>query len=581
MTDVAGKRVLVVGLARTGLAAARCLARRGAVVTVTDLKPPSAFQDVIPELSALKVGLELGFQGDETFLRHDLIVVSPGVAWDMPPLRAAREKGIRVVPEVELASWFLPNPLVGITGSNGKTTTTALLGKMLEASGFPTFVGGNIGVPLISAVDRVSPETILVVELSSFQLEGIQNFRPHVAVLLNITPNHLDRHVSFSAYVQAKARILSNLRAGDCAVLNADDSNVMSLAPSINLAQKIFFSRRHDLRAGVFLANGCVCYRVGHLERALLELRDVRLRGGFNLENILAACAAACLLGTDFDALSRAVRAFEGVEHRLEFVRQIRGVEFYNDSKATSVDAAAKALSTFARGVHLILGGKDKGAPYAPIRPLLQGRVRAVFLIGAAAGRLAQELAGAAQLVRAGDLETAVREAFKGAEPGDAVLLSPACASFDQFQDYEQRGLVFKQIVARLAQEAETTGSAPPHSGLETKAKPESLPPQSKPRNPNPGFIFMYEAGVEEMAPGQESEAPREWVEDEILPQEVRAPELPDDEPLPFEVPMQGSTAARKENPRLRPSARSRGVGSRKATGGEVDKSEPESSGEH
>ncbi len=453
MTDVRGKRVLVVGLARSGRAAAKYLSRKGAVVTVTDLRHPWELQVDIPELLAAKIGMELGVHRKETFLAQDLIVVSPGVPADLPELEAARRQNIPVVPEIEAASWFLEARLAGVTGSNGKTTTTALLGEMLKTSGFHTFVGGNIGVPLISAVDQLSKDGVAVTELSSFQLETVQTFRPRVAVLLNLTPNHLDRHPSFAAYVQAKQQIFRNQTAEDFAVLNADDSMVMSLASTI-AAQKIFFSRQRSLPDGVFISNGHIVYRIGNLERVLLETPEVPLRGAFNLENVLAAAAAACALGADFGALRQAVRAFQAVEHRLEYVRELRGVQFYNDSKATSVDAAAKALSAFDHGVHLVLGGKDKGAPYAPLIPLLKERVRCAYLIGAAADRIARELKGAVELVHAGNLETATRRAFERAARGDVILLSPACSSFDQFQDYEHRGREFKDLVGLLGREA-------------------------------------------------------------------------------------------------------------------------------
>ena len=456
--DMQGKKVLVVGLARTGRAAAQCLHRRGAVVTVTDSRPPWALEPDVKELPALRIGLELGIHRAETFRGQDLIVVSPGVPPELPELEAARAARVPVIPEIEVAGWLLESDLVGITGSNGKTTTTALLGKILEASGFPAFVGGNIGRPLISAVDTVSPDTIVVAELSSFQLEIIQDFRPHVAVLLNLTANHLDRHRSFDDYVRAKAQIFRNQRAEDIAVLNADDPAVMSLAPAI-AARKVYFSQKQSLPEGLFVSDGQVLYRVGNLERFLLETREVPLRGEFNVENVLAAATVACVLGVEFEALRRAVREFRAVEHRLEYVREIRGVEFYNDSKATSVDAVVKALSAFQRGVHLILGGKDKGAPYAPLRRLLKERGRRAYLIGAAAERIARELQGAVELVHAGTLETAVRQAFERAAPGDVVLLSPACASFDQFQDYEHRGRVFKALVEQLAQEVEAAAA--------------------------------------------------------------------------------------------------------------------------
>src|SRR5271157_5892109 len=466
MNDVSGKRVLVVGLGRSGHAVALCLQRHGAVVTVTDNKPPAAFAPLLPELLAQKIGVQLGSQRAEVFLAHDLVVVSPGVPWDLPQLEATRARGIPVVPEIEVASWYLRDPIVGVTGSNGKTTTTTLLGKMLEASGFSTFVGGNIGVALSSAVETVKPGTIVVAELSSFQLEAIRDFRPHVAVLLNISPNHLDRHPTFEAYAQAKRQIFRNQRADDYAVLNADDPWVRSLGPAL-VSRKVFFSRLEQIPCGLFVSNGNIVYRTGHMERVLLETKEVRLRGSFNLEDVLGAAAAACVLGADFDAVREAVREFKGVEHRLEYVREICGVEFYNNSKATSVDATAKSLEAFERGVHLIMGGKDKGAPYAPLLPLVKDRVREVLLIGAAADRIAQELSGAVELIHAGNLETAVPEAFQRARPGDVVLLAPACSSFDQFQDYEHRGRVFKELVERLARDVES-------GSVEWRWKPES-----------------------------------------------------------------------------------------------------------
>jgi UDP-N-acetylmuramoylalanine--D-glutamate ligase len=521
MIDVRKKRVLVVGLGRSGRAVALCLRRRDAIVTVTDIKPPSAFGPELPELLAEKIGMELGSQRVELFLTHDLIVVSPGVQGDLPQLQAARARGIPVVPEIEVAGWYLSDPIVGVTGSNGKTTTTALLGKMLEASGFSTFVGGNIGVPLSSAVDRLNSGSIIVAELSSFQLEAIRDFRPHVAVLLNLSPNHLDRHPSLEAYAQAKRQIFRNQRGDDYAILNADDPWVRSLGPAL-ASRKVFFSRFQEIPFGLFVSNGNIVYRTGHLERVLLETREVRLRGDFNLEDVLGAAAAACVLGADFDAVRNAVREFEGVEHRLEYVRTLGGVEFYNNSKATSVDATVKSLEAFEQGVHLILGGKDKGAPYAPLLPRLKDRVREVLLIGAAAERIAQELSGAVKLVRAGDLESAVRAAFRHARPGDVVLLAPACSSFDQFQDFEHRGRVFKELVARLAQEVESgsvewkwkaespAGSSPEAAATAPEAPVEPpLPELETPR-------LMLASGVPPQAEGELQ--PSEELAQELVP---------------------------------------------------------------
>lgn len=580
MIEVEGKRALVVGLARSGRAAARLLRRKGAMVMVTDSRPPAAFQDEITELTSLKIGLELGKHREETFLHQDLIVVSPGVPLDMPYLEAARQHKIPIVPEIEVASWFLEGSMVGITGSNGKTTTTSLLGTMLASSGFRTFVGGNIGVPLISAVEQARKDSLLVAELSSFQLESIQSFRPHVAVLLNLSQNHLDRHHSFEAYVGAKSRIFHNQTAEDYAILNADDPYVMNLAPAI-ASQKIYFSRKLNLPDGVFVSSGHIMYRVGNLERILLEVSDVRLRGDFNVEDVLAASAAACVMGADFDAMRKAVREFNGVEHRLEFVREIHRVDYYNDSKATSVDATAKALTAFNRGVHLILGGKDKGAPYTPLRSLLKERVREILVIGSAADKIAKDLEGAVEIIHAGDLETAVRRAFSLAVPGDTVLLAPACASYDQFQDFEERGRIFKELVEKLAHEAiladalkpadkETSEgispavinealpnlkaaepAAAPESGpkpepvlkpkVESPAPAESVRPviAARPPAPNPELVYVYEVEAEEVGP-QIDEPVAVPSGEEFGPDkapDLAAPESVSDEALPFEVP--------------------------------------------
>ncbi|HZP01537.1 MAG TPA: UDP-N-acetylmuramoyl-L-alanine--D-glutamate ligase [Terriglobia bacterium] len=606
MMDIRGKRVLLVGLARSGRAAALALARQGAIVTVTDRRGPAEFQNDLPLLLKEKIGLELGAHRESTFLRQDLIIVSPGVFPDPPALEAARRRGIPIVPEIEAASWFLKGTLLGVTGSNGKTTTTTLLGKMLEASGFPTFVAGNIGTPLSAAIGQVTPESMVVAELSSFQLERVRDFRTHVAVLLNLSPNHLDRHPDFESYVRAKARIFRNQKQEDFAVLNADDPVVMSLASAIQ-SRKIFFSRQRRLADGLFVADGSILYGVRNLERPLLHRKDVRLRGEFNLENVLAAAAAACVVGADFEAIRQAVREFKGVEHRLELVGEVRGVEFYNNSKATSVAATVNSLEAFERGVHLILGGKDKGAPYEPIRQRLPDRVRAVYLIGAAAGRIEKELSGAAVLVPCGDLQTAVRQAFERSWPGDIVLLAPACSSFDQFRDYEERGRVFKELVRQLAdrvareeaaaprsaqdpppgektalqappaeQNAATasegktvavtsTEATPPASAptqeapnlppVDTKAGASPEPPELLPSANNenapqvsgrPDLIYIYEVGAEESKPAESQDmsgpSPDELALDSSTPSQ--AIENPEDEPLPYEARAKAAGAA-------------------------------------
>jgi len=575
--DVQNKRVLVVGLARSGLAVAHALARRGAVVTVSDSKQPAEFCEALPALLKEKVGIELGMQRAETFLRNELIVISPGVPWDMPQLKAAREKGIPVYPEVEAATWFLEGTVVGITGSNGKTTTTALLGEMLKASGFPTFVGGNIGNALSSAVDHAIPGTRFVTELSSFQLEGIHDFDPHVAVMLNLSPNHLDRHPNLEAYAQAKRQIFKNQRAQDYAVLNADDPWVAGLQESV-ASRPVMFSRKRELSNGVFASGGRIYYRVRHLERMLFETSDVNLRGDFNLEDVLAATAAACVLGADFAAIRKAVRAFKAVEHRLEFARAIQGVDFFNNSKATSVDATLKSLEAFNHGVHLIMGGKDKGAPYTPLLPLIKERVREVLLIGAAAPIIAQQLAGSTELVQAGDLASAVYWAFAKAEPGDTVLLAPACSSFDQFKDYEERGRIFKELVHRLENDvaagkvrraesgARSTGVGTRDAGdvvrdptFAQSVNPE--PSRQSPQDPSAGsrvelpiartvpapphhleLSYVYEVDAVEVPEPESQVAPED--EPAVSISEGMA-EVFDDDALPFEARPKGKSEVR------------------------------------
>jgi UDP-N-acetylmuramoylalanine--D-glutamate ligase len=526
MMELRHKRVLVVGLARTGFAVARRLSHEKALVTVTDRRHPAAFQSQLSALTAEKIGLELGTHREATFLKQDLIVVSPGVPWDLPELAAARAKGVKILPEVEVATWFLKGSLAAVTGSNGKTTTTTLLGQILEASGLPSLVGGNIGTPLISFANLDTAGLIVVAELSSFQLEAIQEMRPQVAILLNITPNHLDRHGTFEAYVSAKAQIFRNQRPDDYAILNADDPVVARLADAI-VSHKVFFSKEQDLPEGVLLSKGRILYRTGNLERPLLEVNDVRLRGTFNLENVMAAAAAACKLGADFDVIRKVVREFTGVEHRLEEVATIRGVEFFNDSKATSVDATAKALTAFDKGVHLILGGKDKGAPYTPLIPLMSGRVKGIYLIGAAAARIAQDLQGAVEMMECGELKSAVRQAFWRAVPGDTVLLSPACASYDQFQDFEERGRIFKRYVTELKTAREMGAPAvalrPSRPGMETAPAPVRHSEPQKPHGEPVAGLQAAETNEPEDASTADTNEPETLMAYEVSAEERNA----------------------------------------------------------
>jgi UDP-N-acetylmuramoylalanine--D-glutamate ligase len=446
--DLEGKRVLVVGLARTGMAVSLFSAGYGAIVIATDDKPESALAEPARRLRAAGVKLELGAHNPATFLEQDLIVLSPGVPRNLPALEGARAKGIPVWSEIELAWRFLRGKLVAITGSNGKTTTTSLLAHILKMSGIDTLVGGNIGVPLLALVESSTPSTVTVAEVSSFQLEAIAEFRPAVGVLLNLTPDHLDRHASFDVYAQAKMRLFENQLEGDAAVLNADDPEVTRRMPA--RPRIYWFSRQKRVAAGAFLHDGQIIFGKEGSEIPLLRRDEIPLRGEHNVENVLAACSGAYLAGADPDAIASGVKTFRGVEHRLEFVAEIGGVALYNDSKATNVDASLKAIEAFAGPLIVILGGKDKGAPYTSLREPLHRRAHLAILIGAAAEKIESELSGAVPLVRAGTLERAVEIAMESAHSGDTVLLAPACSSFDQFDNYEHRGRVFKELVARL-----------------------------------------------------------------------------------------------------------------------------------
>ena len=447
--DLVDKRVLVVGLGKSGVASALFLKSRGALVTVSDSKPEAELRDEILLLLEHGITVETGGHGERTFRGQDLIVVSPGVPADAPQLAQARMLGEAIIGEIELAARFLAGHIVAITGANGKTTTTSLAGEIVAAGKFATLVGGNIGTAAISLVDRAGPATWTVLEVSSFQLETIVEFRPRIAVILNITPDHLDRHKTFDNYVNAKARVFENQRADDFTVLNAADSTTAGLSERTR-AQLFWFSRKKEIEKGAFVSGERIYFRNGHNEREILPLAEVPLKGGHNLENVLAAVSIGMLVGCKPEQIRHAVRMFKAVEHRLEFVARVAEVDYYNDSKATNVDATIKALESFPANVHLILGGKDKGSDYTVLHELLRQRVKRVYTIGAAAAKIESQIQGAAEVLRAETLENAVRLAGAAAAAGDVVLLAPACASFDQFQSYEHRGRVFKETVHSL-----------------------------------------------------------------------------------------------------------------------------------
>jgi len=448
MMELKGKKVLVVGLGKSGLAAALFLRRRGAQVTVSDVRSAEALAKDIPALLDEGIMVEAGGHGLLTFRRQDLIVVSPGVPLDTPELVQVKSFGLPVIGELELAGRFLKGKMVAITGSNGKTTTTTLLGEILREAGLPTLVGGNIGVPVVSLIDESTDETWSVLEVSSFQLESTEQFHPKIAVILNITPDHLDRHGTFENYALAKERIFAAQDAGDSLVLNADNVRAAeSAAPSA--AKVYWFSVEHPVEQGAWLEQGFVVYRAaadGATEQ-IMPLSGIPLKGAHNVENVLAAVVAARLAGVPAEAIERAVEDFRAVEHRLEYVATLNGIEFYNDSKATNVDATAKAVAAFSKGVHLILGGKDKNSDYTQLAQLLRERVCAVYTIGSAAAKIESHLRGVVSIHSCVTLDKAVSAAAAAARPGEVVLLAPACSSFDQFENYEHRGRVFKELV--------------------------------------------------------------------------------------------------------------------------------------
>ncbi|QNI32629.1 UDP-N-acetylmuramoyl-L-alanine--D-glutamate ligase [Alloacidobacterium dinghuense] len=443
-----GKKVLVVGLGRSGLAAALFLRRRGAQVTVSDIRSAEQLGKEIPALLEEGISVEAGGHGLLTFRRQDLIVVSPGVPIDTPELVQVKAFGLPIIGELELATEYLKGKSLAITGSNGKTTTTSLCGEILEAGKLAVQVGGNIGVPVIALVDQSRDDGWSVLEVSSFQLETTSQFRPEIAVILNVTPDHLDRHGTFENYAAAKERIFANQTAEDALVLNADDDVTSRMAARAK-SRIFWFSAKRVVRQGAFVHEGAVVFRPSEqaAPEFILKVENIPLKGHHNVENVLAAVCASRLAGVEADAIRKAVESFKAVEHRLEFVADINGVDYYNDSKATNVDAAAKAIAAFPGGIHLILGGKDKNSDYRQLRSLLEERVKAVYTIGAAAEKIETHIYGTVPVVSARTLDQAVAKAAEAAQPGEIVLLAPACSSFDQFENYEHRGQVFKELV--------------------------------------------------------------------------------------------------------------------------------------
>jgi UDP-N-acetylmuramoylalanine--D-glutamate ligase len=446
--DLNGRKVLVVGLARTGLATIRFLKAKGAVVMATEVKPKEEMKESVQELERMGIAAEWGGHRKETFLRQDLIVVSPGVDLSIEPIQKALQKGIRLISEIELAYQFIQAPIIAVTGTNGKTTTTLLIGQMLKEEGKKVGVGGNVGDPLILFADGENQWEVLVAEISSFQLEAIEGFRPRLSVLLNITEDHLDRYSQYSDYIEAKARLFVNQKAEDTAILNGDDPIVMNFTGRVK-AKKVLFGFKERPGEGAFFSDRTVVLKLGG-EREIYSLERSPLKGVHNVENMMAALTAARIFGCPKRAIETVLDRFEGLEHRLEFVREIDGVRFYNDSKGTNVGSVVKSLQSFSEPVILIAGGKDKKGDLSPLRRLIQSRVKELVLIGEAGGRMGRELGDLTDIAMAETLEEAVRLAYEGASKGDVILLSPACSSFDMFQDYKERGKVFKDAVYRL-----------------------------------------------------------------------------------------------------------------------------------
>jgi len=450
MLELKNKRVLVVGLGKSGLAAAHFLKTLGARVTVSDARPALLIAE-LSELLEQGFSVEAGSHGLLTFRRQDLIVVSPGVPMSTPELKQVRAMGAHIIGELELGAQYLQGEVIAVTGSNGKTTTTTLIGEILKAAGRPTLVGGNIGRPVTAMVEESTAESWSVLEVSSFQLETVETFKPKIALVLNITPDHLDRHGTFEAYAALKARITEFQTAEDFLILNGEDKDTQLIAAKTK-AQIYWFSGRRPIKQGAFVHGESILFvpREGAKPEPVMPVAEISLAGAHNVQNVLAAVCAARLAGVESETIRSAVAAFKAVEHRLEFVREVEGVKYYNDSKATNVDATMKAVESFAGGIYLILGGKDKGSDYRVLEPLLRERVKAVITIGSAAEKIERQLDGVVKIERAETLERAVAFAHEAAVGGDTVLLAPACSSYDQFENYEQRGRLFKELVQAL-----------------------------------------------------------------------------------------------------------------------------------
>lgn len=449
MINLKNKKILVVGLGKSGVAAAHLLIREGAIVTATDSRSFEALPEEAKELVNQGVRIEAGIHNNKTFVSSDLIVLSPGVPAEIPQITEAKSNGISIIGEAELAYQFLNAPLIAVTGSNGKSTTTTLIGEIIKAKGDSVFVGGNLGTPLSEYVLSGNKNSCIVAELSSFQLETIEAFRPHIAVLLNITPDHLDRYHSMEEYKDAKFRIFENQNNSDFSIINSDEpwSNGFNKRTKGKI---VTFSRKIKVENGIYVENGKVVSSIEDHAGVICDVSDIAIKGVHNIENSMAAVAAALLLGCSPEIIAHTLKEFKGLEHRLEFVREVNGVKYINDSKGTNVGAVMKSIEGFSEPVLLIAGGRDKGSDFTPLRPLIKDKVKKLILIGEAREKIKSALEQITETVYADSLEEAVDIARRGADKGDVVLLSPACASFDMFKNFEDRGRKFKDIVRKI-----------------------------------------------------------------------------------------------------------------------------------
>ncbi len=449
--NIEGKKVTVIGGARSGLAVARLLKKMGADVFVSDMKKPEEIKYVKftpEELNSAGIKYEFGEHSEKVY-DCDFMVISPGVPSNAPVVQKAMELGIKVWSEIEVASWFCKAPIIAVTGTNGKTTTTSLIGHIFKTAGFKTIVAGNIGAPFSDFVLDADEGSIVVLEVSSFQLDHIENFKPKVAVLLNITPDHLDRYDSFGDYILSKFRIFKNQREDDFAVYNYDDEIVQPYVESLNVI-KLPFSVRDKLSCGGFIEDGYITLNFKNKKERILKMNNLRIRGIHNVYNSLAAALAARAMEVKDEIIRESLQSFEGVEHRLEFVREINGVKFINDSKATNVNSLWYALESFDEPIILIAGGRDKGNDYSKVYDLVKRKVKLIIAIGESKNKIYDEFKNLTNVIEVDSMEEAVKKAYENSAPGDVVLLSPACASFDMFRDYEHRGEVFKKLVNEL-----------------------------------------------------------------------------------------------------------------------------------